>query len=519
MAAGTGQSYNRFFCAPSPEDTPEEGDTSADIVMTTIRPLTIEIDAAEMSVWVSAGVTIWELMEYIGHYHTPSAPRGYALGSTPQYVNQTIGGAIATGSHGSSLSHGSLSNQVIGFQVVLANGTITEIYPDNYPLYFRAFQVSVGRLGVVTHVKMRIIKENLVRRRLFLDVTEEDFMPRIRRAQEMYRSTGSLPKWMDNMAFGWNPTNFSFAMYTFRDIESDSSNEELPNDADSDPDEESLDFLEPYLNDRVNAPIDINRTEDGKSVADGVTWEEPIPFEPNLILSDLDSTTLSMERNINFLATWLGNNSRETHQASVSWPRADKEIRLRLRDSYEVAIPVDKIADCLGGALALMESQAPDTGLRGFAYFTLVGKETGLLSVSNDQPRMLMTLVDFVYYNQEVRQSNLPLKRLIAYLVTSPLCSPARLHWGYAGWPDPGCWNGAEFYPDTWCDFGCVVRDLDPEDKFIGAVPEVWNWEGANLEECCTADGYNKSLHGCDCAVVRQLHSDECPPPPFYSNR
>ena len=66
---------------------------------------------------------------------------GYALGSTPIYVNQTIGGAVATGTHGSSLKHGSLSNQVVAFKVVLPNGTSTRIDPAQHPLIFRAFQV------------------------------------------------------------------------------------------------------------------------------------------------------------------------------------------------------------------------------------------------------------------------------------------------------------------------------------------------------------------------------------------
>ena len=69
--------------------------------------------------------------------------------------------------------------------------------------------------------------------------------------------------------------------------------------------------------------------------------------------------------------------------------------------------------------------------------------------------------------------SNEPLKKLLAFIVTSPLCSPARLHWGKAGWPDPGCWNGAEFYQDTWCDFGCAVLKLDPYGKFVGGDPDV----------------------------------------------
>jgi hypothetical protein len=31
---------------------------------------------------------------------------------------------------------------------------------------------------------------------------------------------------------------------------------------------------------------------------------------------------------------------------------------------------------------------------------------------------------------------------------------PVRLHWGKAGWPDPGCFRGDEAYGDNWCSFG-----------------------------------------------------------------
>ena len=60
----------------------------------------------------------------------------------------------------------------------------------------------------------------------------------------------------------------------------------------------------------------------------------------------------------------------------------------------------------------------------------------------------------------------------MGYLVTNQACSPVGLHWGGAGWPDTGCFNGADVYKDTWCDFGCAVRALDPDDKFIGSAPD-----------------------------------------------
>ena len=53
--------------------------------MTTIRPLKIEVNEKDMAVWVSAGVILWDLMDYLGNYVTPAAPRGESF-STSQHL-------------------------------------------------------------------------------------------------------------------------------------------------------------------------------------------------------------------------------------------------------------------------------------------------------------------------------------------------------------------------------------------------------------------------------------------------
>ena len=42
---------------------------------------------------------------------TAKAPLGYTLPAFPWYIDQTVGGAVSTGTHGSSLQFGSLSSQ------------------------------------------------------------------------------------------------------------------------------------------------------------------------------------------------------------------------------------------------------------------------------------------------------------------------------------------------------------------------------------------------------------------------
>ena len=44
---------------------------------------------------------------------TAKSPLGYSLPAFPWYIDQSIGGALATGTHGSSFRYGSLSSQVL----------------------------------------------------------------------------------------------------------------------------------------------------------------------------------------------------------------------------------------------------------------------------------------------------------------------------------------------------------------------------------------------------------------------
>jgi FAD/FMN-containing dehydrogenase len=56
-----------------------------------------------------------DLLTFLRHYVTPAAPAGYTLGAFPWFVYQSVAGAVATGTHGSSMEHNSMSNQVTIF--------------------------------------------------------------------------------------------------------------------------------------------------------------------------------------------------------------------------------------------------------------------------------------------------------------------------------------------------------------------------------------------------------------------
>ena len=70
---------------------------------------------------------------------------------------QSISGAISTGTHGTGVRFGSLSTQVEGITLVTASGEILECSPESDPDIFKAAQVSLGTLGIIAKLKLRVV--------------------------------------------------------------------------------------------------------------------------------------------------------------------------------------------------------------------------------------------------------------------------------------------------------------------------------------------------------------------------
>ena len=67
--------------------------------------------------------------------------------------------------------------------------------------------MSVGRLGVITDVKLRIFPEKLIKRSLERDVSYDNFVSRVRSAQAKFQAIGVLPSWLRNAQAHWIPTD------------------------------------------------------------------------------------------------------------------------------------------------------------------------------------------------------------------------------------------------------------------------------------------------------------------------
>ncbi|MGG1440891.1 D-arabinono-1,4-lactone oxidase [Brevibacillus laterosporus] len=83
--------------------------------------------------------------------------RGYSQENLGDINAQSIGGAISTGTHGTGIQFGSVSTQVVGLTVVTAQGDILECSETYHPELFRALQVSLGLLGIIVKVRLRVL--------------------------------------------------------------------------------------------------------------------------------------------------------------------------------------------------------------------------------------------------------------------------------------------------------------------------------------------------------------------------
>jgi FAD-linked oxidoreductase len=105
-----------------------------------------DVDHNHNQVDVWAGTTIAELNHALERY-------GLALENMGDIDSQSLAGAICTGTHGTGISLQSLANQVTELSLLNSKGEHLTCSLTQYPDIFRAAQVSLGCLGVLTRFR------------------------------------------------------------------------------------------------------------------------------------------------------------------------------------------------------------------------------------------------------------------------------------------------------------------------------------------------------------------------------
>lgn len=137
-AIGSGHSFTGAAVAPGVQIRPDALDG------------VISVDRESGLVTVEAGVALHQLNPMLMRH-------GLAMEILGDIDRQTIAGAISTGTHGSGRNFGTISTQVRGLELVLADGSIVTCSQEEHPELFEAARTSIGALGVITKVTLQCV--------------------------------------------------------------------------------------------------------------------------------------------------------------------------------------------------------------------------------------------------------------------------------------------------------------------------------------------------------------------------
>ncbi|KAF3054984.1 putative D-arabinono-1,4-lactone oxidase [Daldinia childiae] len=128
----------------------------------------LSVDTDTGVVVMQSGIRLYALCEELEKY-------GLAMPNLGSINQQSIAGAISTGTHGSSLKHGLMSEDVLSLRVTVADGTTKFCSSEDDPELFRASLLSLGALGIITEVTFRAVPEFTLRWKQVIDADVKMF--------------------------------------------------------------------------------------------------------------------------------------------------------------------------------------------------------------------------------------------------------------------------------------------------------------------------------------------------------
>lgn len=110
----------------------------------------VSVDKPRQQATVWAGTRLKTLGELL---HA----QGLAMENLGDIDVQSIAGALSTGTHGTGIQLGTLATQLVSITLVTASGELLTLTPETDPDRFRAAQVSLGALGIITRLGIQLV--------------------------------------------------------------------------------------------------------------------------------------------------------------------------------------------------------------------------------------------------------------------------------------------------------------------------------------------------------------------------
>ena len=466
----------KFWCART-TDEEEEEERNVNIFMNEVRVVEEErrarvFDKRELKakVMVDAGEKMRTMLEYV-------AEEGYALKSVPWFIDQTVGGALATCSHGSSLAFGSLSSQLVSLRTMLHNGTVETISERTHGRdVMDAFRCHVNQLGITLAATFEIFKQDEVHR--MNRFVSEDHM-----LQEIEMISAAVRRCVDNGMDWWhscamrrsavrNMDDLSYYYYVptrdaqrvkIRRVITDFSKRTRSDDDDDDDDDANEDD---FLFSSSSSPARVLDEYYFKaSSVDAASASAQSVLNPSSIRNRL-------MQNDDLVSVWtnLWQDALEPSLQSIVASNASAylamtEEQLDRNDNYpfdqaEFAVPLANAGECLRGFLDSISEQRQKYW-RSPILIRFLNAESALLSPAHARPSMYVNIENY----KRSEEGKAAFRDAIRYLASKEKCD-GRLHFGKFGWEDVETYSLYEKYGNAYCKFLCVKDRYDPSRRF-----------------------------------------------------
>ena len=123
----------------------------------------MELDAQARTVTIGSGVTYGDLAPWLN-------ARGFALHNLASLPHITIAGAVATGTHGSGPTNGSLATAVRAVEFVDGTAELVQLSRAKDGNRFAGAVVALGALGIVTRLTLEVQPRFNMRQVVYLDL-------------------------------------------------------------------------------------------------------------------------------------------------------------------------------------------------------------------------------------------------------------------------------------------------------------------------------------------------------------
>jgi UDP-N-acetylenolpyruvoylglucosamine reductase len=425
---GLGHSFNTLTCGK-------------DLMLTTMQmDQVLGLDKLKHTVTTQAGVKTRNLIHWL-------RDRGYALPTAPYYIDQSIAGAVATSSHGSSVVFGSLSSLVKAVKIVLADGSIRVLTEADGDL-FSAAKTSVGALGVVVELTLAVQPNEVVWRGLH-QIDDQGILAELKKAEHNALAFERVHYW-------YSPPLKGAAKTTVDDLshKHEHMTKPLPNIGESTSDL--------YYRTVANSSLQL------------VLYRHIAQM-----MKDPNTHTAATYVMLGHIANILPG----AYKLSDALPAQQVLETDILRsvygkyEQYEFAVALDKAHDCVKSLFELFDrnvTNRDDFRVPFCLRYVGPGKE-GLLGISHGGTRFYLNMDNYDVYNRKGFSQSF---QVIKDLMASQTCQ-ARMHYGKASIYSPmgGAWRtlDARYVQDTvghdvYARFVAAAKTLDPAGKFADGL-------------------------------------------------